>query len=102
MADAEDILFQVEESLMRKGWPQPMNADTLREAHKWINDPETQRALDQQLITAETIAQQVMEALTADGGFVNPRSAPPQLDAIRRQIKESLRTRQLAVPLGGS
>lgn len=101
MADAEDILFQVEQSLTREGWPQ-MNADTLREAHKWINDPETQRALDQQLITAETIAQQVMEALTADGGFVNPRSAPPQLDAIRRQIKESLRARQSAVPLGGS
>ena len=75
MADVSDTLWEIHQALKRRGLPE-MDDETLKTLAQQVGHPQVQQALQSGQVTADTIAEQVQQALqaSAEGGFVNDQS----------------------------
>ena len=91
----EDVLFEVEEELRRNGYP-ALDVETLREAHRHVQNPQVMQAIQGGSLTPQKIAREVMDALSSENsggqsmtnsfpyGTQNP-AALPQMPMVSQQ-----------------
>ena len=73
MQTPEDVLFEVEQTLVKQGHPK-LDAETLKEAYKHLTNPQVLQQIQAGQLTPQHIAEQVGQALQV----VQARRKPKQ------------------------
>ena len=75
MADVEDLMFDIDQSLQMNGYP-GLDSPTLKELHGRLQEPSVQQQLQSGQLTVERIVVEAMEALKGMGMTPNAQAAP--------------------------
>lgn len=78
MQTPEDVLFEVEQALVKQGHPK-LDAETLKEAYKHLTNPQVLQQIQAGQLTPQHIAEQVGQALQV----VQARRKPKQAGLLR-------------------